>query len=296
MADTEDVVVVEDDLEFEKGYGEPTVTPPAKTTPETPPEETLEEDPPEEAPPEVAPPADPAPEVKYHQLTEDQWAEMQALSTQVTSIRADHAKRLDTAFGKVGGLERTLQQLQQATPAGFTVDITDDIVAEISEEFPELGKRTLAAFKQFASKLKGTGPATVAPVDTAEVETRLQAEVKSLFVASQIEALDDAHPTWREVTGAPDSKTPYREWLTKQPAEYQQKLASTNSATVISNSIDRFTKDAAAAKAAEEAKPKEPPVSTRKQQLAAAAVTKGAGGRAPAATDDDDFEAGYNSA
>ena len=293
---TEDVVVddvvVEDDLEFEAGFtGKPTATPPADPKTETPPEETLEGDLEE---PAVEAPAEATPEIKYHQLTEEQWAGMQALSTQIDTIRADHAKRLDTAFGKVGGLERTLQQLQQATPAGYTVDVTDDVVAEIAEEFPELGKRTLAAFKQFASKLKGTGPVVQLQASPVDVEARIGTEVQSRLVALQIEALEDAYPTWREITGALDSKTPYREWLAKQPAEYQHKLASTNSATVIARSLEKFEKESVVK--APDPKPKETPASTRKQQLEAAAITKGAGGRAPGRTDDDEFEAGYNSA
>lgn len=274
----EEVVTEEVDTEFETGFddGKPT-------------EVTLP--PVEDAPPEVV---EEAPEIKYHQLTEDQWTSLQSLSTQMNSIRADHAKRLDTAFGKVGGLERTLQQLQQATPAGLTVDVTDDIVAEISEEFPELGKRTLAAFKTFAGKIKGTGPVVQQPQTetTVDVESHVQKEVQTRLVALQIEALEDSYPAWREVTGAPDSDTPYRKWLAAQPAEYQTKLSSTNSALVITRSLEKFEKDAQAAAAVAAT----PAVSTRKQQLAAAAVTRGAGGRAPAPTEDDEFNAGFNSA
>lgn len=278
----EDGIVDDDvDLEFEEGFiGKPTEkSPPAAG------------EPPEGA--EVLPEGGTEPEIKYHQLTSEQWESLQTLSTQIDSVRAEGAKWRDTAFGKVGGLERTIQQLQAATPAGIDIEVTDDIVAEITEEYPELGGRVLAAFKKLASKIKGTGQAVQQPAaSTTDVESHIQKEVQTRLVALQLEALEDAYPTWREVTGAPDSSTPYRQWLAKQPADYQHKLGSTNSAAVIGRSIEKFEKEAAeAARLAEATK-----APTRKEQLAAAAVTRGAGGRTPTTTDDDEFEAGYNSA
>jgi len=276
-----DDVVVDDGSEFEEGFSGVPTEPKAPPAGETPPEELTP--PPAETPPK---------EEAYHQLTEAQWQSLQAMSTQIDAVRADGVKWRDTAFGKVGGLERTLQQLQAATPSGFTVDVTDDIVAELAAEFPEVSTRTLAAFKVFASKIKGTGPAA-SPTATVDFDK----EISTRLVALQVEALEDAHPTWREITGERNSNTPYRQWLAAQPAEYQQKLNSTNSAQVLSRSIEKFEAAAAeTARAAEAAKVKGEEPSTRKQQLAAAAVTRGAGGRAPTTTDEDQFEAGFNSA
>ena len=276
-----DDVVVDDESGFEEGFsGVPTgkENPPAGETPT----EGLIESPGEKS--TETPPA----EEQFHQLTEAQWQSLQAMSTQIDAVRADGVKWRDTAFGKVGGLERTLQQLQAATPSGFTVDVTDDIVADLAAEFPEVSTRTLAAFKVFASKIKGTGPAA-APAAIIDFEK----EIQTRLVALQVEALEDAHPTWREITGEQHSNTPYRQWLAAQPAEYQKKLNSTNSAQVLSRSIEKFEAAAAAATAAA-TKAKEEP-STRKQQLAAAAVVRGAGGRAPTTTDEDQFTVGFES-
>lgn len=271
----EEVVVAEDELksaddstDLESGFsGTPTEnTPPAEEKTDS---------------------AAAAPEVKYRQVTEAEWEASQAASVQ---FKDELAKVRDTAFGKVGGLERALKELQQATPKGYEVDITDDIVADLRTEFPEIGDLTLKALKSFAGKLKGTAPA--AGVDPAQFGEQVTAEVTTRLRAIQAEALDDDYPTWREIVGSKDSDTPYRKWLATQPAEYHQKVISTDSASIIGKSIAKF--EAAAKTAAEPATPKPAP-STRQQRLEAAVVTKGIGGAAPGPTDEDEFNAGFKS-
>lgn len=236
---------------------------------------------------------------KYRQVTEDEWTKITAKAGEIDQIRADHRKELDKAFGKVGGLERTLATIQAATPTGYAVEVTDDIVADLTKEFPELGGLALKAFKTFAGKLKGTAPAApaAAVIDPKEIDAIATAKV----VALQTEALDDARPEWREIVGAQADKNPYRTWLATQPPEYQAKLASTNSAIVIERSIKKFeeakaTADKAAAaateKAAKEAADKAA-ADKRRGVLAAAVPPRGSGGHAAAAPKDDDFEEGF---
>jgi hypothetical protein len=239
-----------------------------------------------------------AAQVKYRQVTEDEWTTLQAKAGEIDQIRADHRKELDKAFGKVGGLERTLATIQAATPAGYAVEVTDEIVADLAKEFPELGGLTLKAFKTFASKLKGTAPAAPAAAPDPKA---IEATVTARLVALQTEALDDDRPNWREIVGAPDAKNPYRTWLATQPPEYQAKLASTNSAIVISRSILKFedakaVADKAAAAAAEkkaEADKKKAAEDKRRGVIAAAVSPRGTGGHAAPAPKDDDFEQGF---
>lgn len=290
---TEDEVVVDpaiaanaaaEEAEFESGFAD---TPTEKTPPA---EDDTEEEP-------VATPAAPEPP-KYRQVTEAEWQSVQEASTLIAQIKADNTAGLDKAFGKVGGLERALKELQSATPQGHTVEITDDIVAELQEEFPEIGGLVLKSFKALAAKLKGTAPA--AAVDPQELEAKATTAAEARLRALQIEALEEDHPNWNVIVGAPtDTDNPYRKWLATQPAEYQARLNSTVSAVVIGRSITKFetaakaAADAAALAAAEAAKKAKP--STRQQRLEEAAVVKGAGGNAPGPTDDDQFEAGFKS-
>lgn len=236
---------------------------------------------------------------KHRQVTEDEWAKLNAQVAQIDQIKADNRKELDKAFGKVGGLERTLATIQAATPAGYAVEVTDDTVADLAKEFPELGALALKAFKTFASKLKGTAP--VAPVAIAPDPKEIESTVTARLVALQTEALDDDRPNWREVVGTQESKNAYRTWLATQPPEYQAKLASTNSAIVISRSILKFedakaAADKAAASAAEKATKaaaEKAAADKRRGVIAAAVPPRGDGGHAGAGTPEDDFEKGF---
>ena len=293
VAPATDEVVLDDetaDAEFESGFD-------GTSTEVAPPAEVVE--------PVVDPAAAVVPEVKYRQITEAEYAALQSASTEIAQIKAEHRKELDRAFGKVGGVERTLAALQAATPSGVTVEVTEEDVADLKKEYPELGDLVLKSLKSMAGKYKGTAaaPAAVA-IDPQQITTAAQQATINL----QAEALEEAHPNWRATVGLPtDAGNPYRQWLATQSAEYQARLGSTNSAVIIGKSITKFQEaaavankaatDAAAAakKLADAAAAKAAAASTRKQRLDAAVTQRGAGGHAPASSEDDDFEAGFKS-
>lgn len=240
-------------------------------------------------------------EVKYRQITEDEYNRLMGLSAEITAIKTEHTKKLDTAFGKVGGIERRLAEISAATPTGASIEVTDEDVADLKKEFPELGELTLRALKNVASKFKGTG--TAAQLDPQQVEVL----VSNSVAKKQEELIEDEHPGWRDIVGKQGDTNAYRQWLAKQPAEYQQKLNSTGSAVVIARSIDRFKEAAAAEKeAADKEKAKKDAEAkaaadkaakdaARKQRLVDAATPRGSGGHASTETEEDDFEAGFNS-
>lgn len=241
-------------------------------------------------------------EPEYVQITKAQLEQLMGLSTQIESVRADAQKNLDKAFGKVGGLERILNDLRSATPAGITVEVSDDIVADIREEFPELGEKTLSAFKKFAAKLKGTG-AQAAPFDTGQVVSLVDERARQL----QRDILSIKHEDWETIVGLPDAEgkvpdTEYRRWLAKQPQEVRDRLANSWDARAIAKSIDQFKADAKkandeAAEAARAAAAKataKPAPSARKRALEAAASPRGEGGRPAAPTEEDEFQAGFD--
>ena len=237
-----DNAVAKDDLQFEAGFDDLPPTPPV--------------------PVEIAGP-------KYAQVTEEDYKKFQTNADGLAEMRAAYQKQFDTAFGKLGGVERTLTQL---TANGPSAELTDDVVSDMAEDFPELAALQLKSFQKFAQTLR-TGGAPVNPID---IDEKVQARV----VALETEALEDAHPQWRDLVGAPGSDTAYRQWLVKQDAGYQQKLNNTNSASVIARSIDRFKAGA-------------PKPSTRQAVMRDAVTPKG-DGRSPATADsDDDFNAGF---
>jgi len=238
-----DEAVAQDDLQFEMGFDDSVPTPPA-------------------------PVEDTGP--KYVQVTEDDFKKFQSNVDSVSEMRAAYQKQFDTAFGKLGGVERTLTQLTANGPA---VDLTEDVVSDLAEDFPELAAMQLKSFQKFAQTIR----TNTAPVNPIDIDEKVHARV----IALETEALEDAHPQWREIVGAPESKTDYRQWLSKQPSEYQQKLNATNSASVIARSIDKFKSGI-------------PKPSVRQTLIRDAITPKGDGRRSETTSNaDDDFNAGF---
>lgn len=295
----------QEDADFEAGYnGAPTEeTPPAAGS--------AGED--GEGASTASPPAEKVAEPEYVQITKAELDQLKALSTQIEQIRADSRKAADTANGRYGELARTLQQIRAAAPAGGKVEVTDEIVADIKAEFPELSAAALSAFKKFAEKLPGTG--TAPAFDPSQVQTMV-AESEQRVERKLLTAL---HRDWETVIGLRDENgnvpdTEYRRWIQTQPEEYRNKVLSSWDAVTVADSIDAFkaaakaaaekaaTEKAAAEKAAAEkangtkTTQQATRSTTRQRTLAAAAATpRGEGSAPPAATDDDQFEAGYAS-
>ena len=216
-------------------------------------------------PVETLAPEDNAP--KYAQITED---DFKLIQTGLAEMRDMVGKRFDTAFGKLGGVERTLTELTAAPKMGVAVDLTDDVVADMAEDFPELAAVQLKTLRKFAQTLKA--PAA-APVD---IEHQLQARL----IALETEALEDEYPEWRSTVGTPDSNNDYRKWLSLQDKGYQQKLNTTNSASVISRSIAKFTST-------------KPAPSARQSLIRDAITPRGDGGGMTNTDALDEFNAGF---
>jgi hypothetical protein len=153
--------------------------------------------------------------------------------------------------------------------------------------------------------IKGTGGEAPKPSQTFN-EDELNARLKASRQKDAEEALEDEFPKWRTIIGEVDAEgkhdpaNPYRAWLAKQSAEYQEQINSTDNAYLIARSIRRFRKETAApaaktpvAKTTSQAKPS-PKQEARTTRIQAAVPLKGAGSPTkPRNSDGDDFEAGY---
>lgn len=240
-----------------------------------------------EAHPKAEPEAEPKPE--YVQLTKEQFESLQAAATKTTAIEA----QLSKAFGSVGDLQQIVRKLQSTTPAGQPIDLPKGALAKTRKDFPELAELIESDLTEALKGLRGTAT-TTAPV---EVDHRaLQDLVTATTVKYEIEALEDAHPTWRDIVGAVDSEgrhdpsNPFRQWLAKQDQTYQAKINSTNSSAVISRAIDKFL----ASKAAPAVQPKPAPkVAARVNRIRSAVQPKGDGGLPSSPKPTDDFAQGF---
>jgi hypothetical protein len=177
---------------------------------ETPPE-------PEALAPEPSPTPAPSPAPEYVQVTKEDWDRVSQTAAKITEIEATVGKMRDTTFGKIGGLERTLATLQQQTPSGAAVELSDEDFAEMKAEYPELSELTRNAVNKALGRLKGTGGA---PVDTKVIATEVREAVQSEVIDSTLDAILDGD--WREEV----KKPAYAEWFKTQDAEVQKLGAS----------------------------------------------------------------------
>lgn len=273
------------DADFDAGFdgkpGAPTETP--ETT-----------DKPAEQPAAEAPGAEAAAAApEYVQITKEQLEQLTASAAAVKDLQATLTANSDKAFGKIGGIERLVKDLQASTAAGEVVELSDEDMAEFAEEYPELANMQRKVLNAALSKIKlrgtGTGegfdPAKLQEMVTARLDPALKSVDERVEYLVESRLLSREHPDWKEVVdaGNPESKNAYRTWLATQPAEYQKTINETFDSSVLSAALTKF-------KAAEKAKAT---ISQRQSRIDAAVAPKGTGGHAEAGSDDDDFDEGF---
>jgi len=226
--------------------------------------------------------ADAIPEPKYRHFTEDEFNDV------MTKVNAFDRGAIDKAFGKIGGLERALQQIQASTEAGQAIEVTDDDVAELCSEYQELGPMVKTTLQRLATKLRGTG----AQLDPEKIHSSVDERLTERETATQAEEaaiLDEDHPDWRDVYATQE----FKDWLSTQSRANQRKFNRTWDADFLSDTFDNFKKfkEQEAALSAEKAGEN---TNTRQQRLKEAVTPRGTGGHAPAPDRQDDFSAGYH--
>lgn len=260
-----DAEQAEVDAQFKDGFGDPEQsTPPAPAEGENKPAAAAAE-------PAVTPPAP-----KYVQVTEDELKELKSGAATIAEIKATLDGKV---FGRIGGLERTLKELQASTPSGEAITLTVEDFEEMKEDFPQLAEMTVKGMNRLLGKLRGTAkPAaeTGAPAgEPVDIEKRLKDQLVVAEHNTAQNILSLRHENWREVVGLSDDgkevQTPYRDWLAKQPVEYQTSVGNSWDPLVIAKSIDKFK--------AATATPAAPPTDdARNRRLRGAVPPKGSGG------------------
>lgn len=219
------------------------------------------------------------PAVKLPDLDEAQIQRILGAADRVDTVTAALEKLSGTAFGKIGGLERTLKQLQEGTPSGQAVTLSVDDMEEMKADFPELADMTVKGLNRALSKMKGTGGAPA--VDPAQLGQIVDQRVQVVKEQLALEAADIHMPGWRETVNSPDFKS----WLTTQPAEYQETINNTWRPSELNGSIQKFNQ-------AKQAKPTKP-AGNRREQLEEGLTPRGVGGHASGRSEQDEFEAGF---
>jgi hypothetical protein len=276
---------------FAQGFAEnqPTGTPPPATpepTPEVSAQDSADEDTAKED----------TPEPKWAQITEEELAQ---LRQQATDFKATIEKLQGSVYGKIGGLERVLKQIQESTPSGHALELSEEDFSELKEEYPDLTKLTLVGMNRALKKLKGTAPA----LDEAKVEELLgkskeqaKQELREEWSMVSMDDLDEEYREtaklkdyqgWRETVKLPA----FTQWLSQQPTDYQSKIATSWKPREILGAIKQFHQSLE-----EKAKPGTPdPGEARRQRLRQGAPAKGEGAAAGSAEPStrESFNAGF---
>lgn len=181
---------------------------------------------------------------RYAKVLQSDFDNLKAAAGKVSSLESQVA-RLTGTIGNTAQLEqRIVEKVKALTPAGLSVELSDDDFADLSAEFPELAKHTRAALEKVFKKagVRGTGDAP------AFKNEDLERVVEGALHKREFAALGESYPEWRTIVGAvnvaagekPPEDNEYRRWLAQQPEAYQQKINDTNSPAEVRSSIDKF--------------------------------------------------------
>jgi len=275
----------------------------------------------------VEPVTDAQVETAFNDLTQEEKTGLRALLSESGSLK----QGLDKLAGTVGGINRTLQQLQavqRTNPQGSAAaegarkleeSIRAALEEEVGGEYPELAPRLIKGLTKAFSGATAQPAAPSVDVDaiTESVEARVEERMNR-------KALAKAHPNWeaelalKDETGAPvkgsDGKylisPAFKAWVATKEEGFGQKFMETNDADFVSDAITEFktfrqTQSGSPAPAIEPAPAPAPapaavkPAGVSKQaRLAAAAVPKGMPGQAAQSvlTEEDAFALGWKTA
>ncbi len=231
--------------------------------------------------------AAPTDEPKMTQIPEDEYRKLLDGVAKIGEIESALEKQFGTAFGKIGGIERVLDQLKSSAPAGGKIELSEEVVADLAAEFPEMAKLQFKTLQKLVDTINTSSPAHTSAAQPSPVVVDEAAIEKRVRRAIAEETLNEFDEKWKETIGMPDDKgvipdTPFRQWLGKQPKEYQTRVKSTYSAPVLTDALSKF-------------KTAQQKAQGRREVLDAAVEVTGSGGQAPAAgtTGDDEFNEGF---
>lgn len=226
--------------------------------------------------------------------------EIRSLLTKVGTVdelRASLEKLRGDAFGKVGGLERTLKQLQEGTSFGQPIEVKPEDLAELESEFPGLNLTSSLAkgLTRVLGKMKagGTAPSVLSK---EEVDSQIASRIEEERKKNAVDRLSDMHEDWQAVVGPPDSATEFRTWLKAQGPEKEQAFLASWDPRHLGKRISEFKESKKAATTSRVSATPARPANSRAQRLAEAVPIRGGGVAVPKGKVNEDeaaFDAGF---
>lgn len=247
-------------------------------------------------------------------ITQAEYQDLLKKAGSIDEVKAESKRQFDVAFGRIGGLQRFMEQLQSSNQSGEAIQVSEDDFEELKAEFPELAAPHVKGLNRALAKLRGNGGSAIDPqvIDQMFGERfAKQAEaIRSEVVDASLEAV---FPGWADEVRS----TGFNDWLKTQPGWRPEmetdawkdaindensplsKWVKENPNSAIAYSFSNNVGDAARMLRMYEASknggaPGPAHNSTRQKILEANVNPRGTGGHAPGRSDDDDFEAGFN--
>lgn len=233
-----------------------------------------------------------APAPKFVQITEEQFQRFESSVAEVEKIRATQEKSFGTAFGKIGGLERVLNEIQSKTTSGEVPQVDETDFQEMLDEFPDLAKLQVAGLNRALAKLKGTGSS----MDPAKLEAMVQERLAEKLQPAIDEAFTVKHRVDEDrkvVKAHADKAEIYRdpkflEFVNKRTDKVA--VLGTWDADILIPVLNEYK---ASLKPKVNPAPSVDPRLIRKQILNAGTTPRGSG-NSPSRSEVNDFQAGYN--
>jgi hypothetical protein len=242
------------------------------------------------AEPAPGPAAAPAP--KLAEITEEQYQNLLKRAAMIDEIKADSTKKFDTAFGKLGGMEQLIKQLQSSTQSGQQIQVTADDFEELKAEgYPDLADMQAAGLNRILAKMKLTGtgqPGAFGADQAGEVfdarmtpqREAIKQEIREEFAHN---ALSNLHDDWNAVVRSPE----FNAWTAANKiAEKKDRTGVAFADSLDAHFIGKIISDFKGQRKAAE---------TQQTRLEAAVAPRGSGGHATGPTDDDEFDKGFKS-
>lgn len=239
-------------------------------------------------------------------------ADRDEVATKLSSLEAKFAQRIDTAFGKLGGVERTLRELQAASAHRPAIEgewTTEDF-KELVAEFPEVAELIVRGVNAGFGRLKTAAP-TGPPPASSPSPSFVTIEQLQEWQGKTAEQIEDKvtkgqatqflyylNKDWQKIVGGKDEvDNPYRQWLATQPEDDQRTMAETWNPITIHESIEKFKTYQASQKKSPPPAPSPNKKDERQRALLKAAVPAKASSRVEHGvglqTEEDGFMAGY---
>lgn len=158
-------------------------------------------------------------------------AEIRSLLERTSRLSALE-EQLSKAHGKIGELNRTVQQLAESRPAPSASaahqpeydDETD--LAELEDLFPNFRNVVESRARKIAQEVvQQLPPSQAESIDMGQVQQTIALSV-----------LDATRPGWRDTVQSGD----FQSWIAGQPEDVQQVYATTWDAAVFTGILDRF--------------------------------------------------------